>query len=461
MTSIIKVDNLQNQCGANIISESSNVITIGASGDTVTLAAGASQSGFGRSGSVNWDTTAKTTGFTAVSGNGYFCNTTSAAFTVTLPLSPSAGAIVAIADYNGTAATNNITVGRNSSNINGAASNFTISKNYAAISFVYVDVTAGWRSVDTSDASSVINPYLVATGGTESTCGDYKIHTFTGPGTFTVTQAASSPTNNEVSYLVVGGGAGSGGNAYHIAGGGGGGAGGYRESKAANDTYTASPLNGATPITVTATAYPITVGAGGAAGKAGPGVPVSGPGPEAAPGANSVFSTITATGGGKGGQPSGAPSNQTGDPGGSGGGGGGGPVSRAGGSGNSPPTSPAQGSNGGPGSTSNQTLGGSGGGATGAGSTSPGCSPTPSTPSRGAGATTSISGSPTLYSRGGSYSSYAPGVADPSSAGASNSGNGADATNAGPAPANPNSVAANYDGKAGGSGIVVIRYKYQ
>ena len=66
-----------------------------------------------------------------------------------------------------------------------------------------------------------------------------------------------------------------------------------------------------------------------------------------------------------------------------------------------------------------------------------------------------------LYSRGWSYSSYAPGVADPSSAGASNSGNGADATNAGPAPANPNSVAANYDGKAGGSGIVVIRYKFQ
>jgi hypothetical protein len=77
MTSIIKVDNLQNQCGANIISESSNVITIGASGDTVTLAAGASQSGFGRSGSVNWDTTPKTSSpVTAVSGNGYFINTT-------------------------------------------------------------------------------------------------------------------------------------------------------------------------------------------------------------------------------------------------------------------------------------------------------------------------------------------------------------------------------------------------
>jgi hypothetical protein len=126
MTSIIKVDNLQNQCGANIISESANVITIGASGDTVTLAAGASQSGFGRSGSVNWDTTAKTTGFTAVSGNGYFCNTTSAAFTVTLPATPSAGDIVAVADYNGTAGTNNITVGRNGSNINGSAADFTI-----------------------------------------------------------------------------------------------------------------------------------------------------------------------------------------------------------------------------------------------------------------------------------------------------------------------------------------------
>ena len=46
MTSTIKVDNIQNQCGANIINESSNTITIGASGDTVTLASGASQTGF-------------------------------------------------------------------------------------------------------------------------------------------------------------------------------------------------------------------------------------------------------------------------------------------------------------------------------------------------------------------------------------------------------------------------------
>ena len=72
MTSTIKVNTIQNTCGADIIKESSNTITIGASGDTVTLASGASQSGFGRSGTVDWQTTKKTASFTAVSGEGYF-----------------------------------------------------------------------------------------------------------------------------------------------------------------------------------------------------------------------------------------------------------------------------------------------------------------------------------------------------------------------------------------------------
>ena len=71
--------------GGNIASQSGTTITLGASGDTVTLASGASQSGFGRTGTVDWQTSIKTSGFTAVSGEGYFCNTTSAAFTVTLP----------------------------------------------------------------------------------------------------------------------------------------------------------------------------------------------------------------------------------------------------------------------------------------------------------------------------------------------------------------------------------------
>ena len=60
MTSTIKVDNIQDQDGNNIINENANTITIGASGDTVTLASGASQSGFGRTGTVDWQTTPKT-----------------------------------------------------------------------------------------------------------------------------------------------------------------------------------------------------------------------------------------------------------------------------------------------------------------------------------------------------------------------------------------------------------------
>jgi len=153
MTSTIKVNNIQNQCGANIINESSNTITIGASGDTIALASGASQTGFGRTGTVDWDTTAKTASFTAVSGNGYFVNTAGGAVTVTLPATPSAGNIVSVSDYNGTASTNAITIARNGSNINGGASDFDITKSDSAITFVYVDGTVGWTSVQTSNVT--------------------------------------------------------------------------------------------------------------------------------------------------------------------------------------------------------------------------------------------------------------------------------------------------------------------
>jgi hypothetical protein len=119
MASTIKVNNIQNQCGANIANKCGTTITLGASGDTITLACGASQTGFGRTGTVDWDTTAKTASFTAVSGNGYFVNTTSGAITVTLPATPSAGDIVGIKDYAGTFATNNLTIARNGSILDG------------------------------------------------------------------------------------------------------------------------------------------------------------------------------------------------------------------------------------------------------------------------------------------------------------------------------------------------------
>ena len=132
MTSTIKVNTIQNTCGADIIKESSNTITIGASGDTVTLASGASQSGFGRTGAVDWNTTVKTADFTATDGDGFFINAAGGDITVTLPSSPSAGAIVGLSDYNGSATSNTITIARNGSNINGNADNLILSKDNAA-----------------------------------------------------------------------------------------------------------------------------------------------------------------------------------------------------------------------------------------------------------------------------------------------------------------------------------------
>ena len=171
MASTLKVDNLQTQDG-----DSYNV--------------------------VSWDTTAKTSAFTAVSGKGYFVDTSSAAITVTLPASPSAGDVVAVSDYNGSFGTNSCTVGRNSSNINGEASDWVITVNDTSITFVYVDATEGWRVVNTSLPSET-NPFLIASGGTETTCGNFKIHTFTAPGTFTVCSVSGNPANNNVDYLVV------------------------------------------------------------------------------------------------------------------------------------------------------------------------------------------------------------------------------------------------------------------
>jgi len=278
MTSIIKVDNLQNQCGANIISESANVITIGASGDTVTLAAGASQSGFGRTGTVNWDTTPKTTTpITSVSGNGYFINTTSIAITVNLPSTPAAGDIVAIADYANTSATNNITVGRNGSLIDGFAINGTISTNGQVYTLVYVDATEGWKTVGQTFNQIITAEFVAATGGTIATCGDYKIHTFTGPGTFTVTNAGNAGGSNSVEILAVGGG---GGGAADNGGGAGAGA------VASNSS-----------VPISATAYPIVIGGGGAAGLSG-----GGAGEDGSTGVSTTFfgNTIRAGSGGKG-----------------------------------------------------------------------------------------------------------------------------------------------------------------
>ena len=94
-------------------------------------------------GGTDWQTV-KTTGFTAVAGEGYFINTTSGAFTMTLPASPTIGDEISFVDYAGTFDTNNLTVGRNSENIQGSAADLTVSTERAANTLVYTDGTQGW-----------------------------------------------------------------------------------------------------------------------------------------------------------------------------------------------------------------------------------------------------------------------------------------------------------------------------
>jgi hypothetical protein len=440
----IEVNQISSQCGSTL--------TIGQSGDTVTLACGATQTGFGRTGTVDWCTTAKTAPFTGVSGKGYFVNTTCGAVTVTLPATPSAGDIISIADYTNTWQTNAVTICRNSSKIGGACANANLSTEGQSITLVYVDATEGWKNVQDSTSNVTGLTYMSATGGTVTTCGDYKIHTFTADATFCVSALSTNPSYNNVDYVVVAGGAGAGAASGGGNNGGGGGAGGYRESYCSTTSgcYTASPLASSTSLPVTATGYPITVGGGGAGATSYPS-----PGTD---GSNSVFSTITSNGGGYGGS---SVPNTTGNSGGSGGGSGGGGTSSSA-AGNTPPVSPPQGNNGG---ADDSVASGGGGGATANGANGT----APSTGGNGgAGATTSISGSPTSYSGGGGGGLYGTGgVGGGGPAGnprVTNCTAGTSGTaNTGGGGGSPNTLLSSVPNPSGsgGSGIVMIRYKYQ
>jgi len=467
MASTIKVDNVQNQPGTNIINKCGTTITLGASSDTIALAAGASQTGFGRTGTVDWQTgSIKTTTFTAVNGEGYFCNTSGGAFTVNLPVGV-AGNIVSVVDYTNTFQTYNLTIAPNGSEkIGGAAFDAVLSTQGQSVTFVYVDAAEGWKNVQDS-TSDVIGASLfpIATGGTPcagATCGDYKIHTFTGPGTFCVSQAGTPAGSTEIEYVVVaGGGSGSRGDGIHA--GGGGGAGGFRfaSPSIAPLTYPAKPLAAPTALTVTATGFPITVGAGGAG--------IDGPPAYSNNGLNSVFDTITSTGGGGGGYGHSAP--QSGYPGGSGGGSG---TCNAGGqgTGNDPPTVPAQGYPGGTSVSAGYASGGGGGGAltigtngtTGPGASRGGPGGTGAGFPSAFGTSGQLCGGVYYFSGGGGAGPRScattptptggvggggPGVPPNGTAGTCNTGGGGGSSSGDAA------------GSNGGSGIVIIRYKFQ
>jgi|5B_taG_2_1085324.scaffolds.fasta_scaffold02237_7 hypothetical protein len=427
---IVKSNAYQASDGGNIASQSGTTITLGASGDTISLASGASQSGFGRTGTVDWQTgSIKTATFTAANGEGYFANTSGGAFTMNLPAG-TAGNIVSVVDYTNTFQTNNLTIAPNGSQkIGGTNSSFTASTEGQSLTFVYVDDTEGWKNVQDSTSNAVGVSFITATGGNciSTVCTNFKVHKFTGPGTFTVCSVGTCG-NNKVDYMIIAGGGGAG---YHY--GAGGGAGGFRESKTAavSGCWTASPLVSSCTVTVTAQGYPIVIGAGGTSGIN------SAPSYVGSKGSDSSALGKTSTGGGYGGGASGGVVD--GGPGGSGGGAGGQNPGGTGGSGNSPPVSPPQGKDGGSSSGPNNGRGGGG-----ASTAAP-----PGNRAGGDGVTTNISGSPVALAGGGSAGpgpTPAPtgGTAYHGAAGANTgAGGGGDSQN------------------PGGSGIVIIRYKFQ
>jgi hypothetical protein len=469
---------------------SGTTVTLGDSGDTFTIPSGVSisnsgtASGFGSTGEVSWNTTVKTSTFTVVAGEGYFCNTTGGAFTANLPAG-TAGSSFAIADYAATFQTNALTVSPNGSQkIGGVNADVTLSTEGQSAYFVYIDDTQGWINVIDSTSNVRANAYIIATGGnTVATCGDYKIHTFTGPGTFTVCTAAVSASDNIVDYVVVAGGAGSGNPSDGGRSSGSGGAGGFRYFATTpvnpQSGNPGAPLNGygsptpsGTAITVSATGYPITVGGGGAAGPE--------PSAGGSSGSVSTFSTVTSAGGG---------SNT-----GTGGSGGGGAHNASGGAGNTPPTTPAQGNTGGNGINDNTPggggnyVGGAGGGAIAAGANASTSAPYGAAGGAGAGitgfgTTGESSGGKYYFSGGGggggqSIKGPTPGfrsaavgglggggcgqITANTAAGPGSTGQaGTDNTGGGAGGGGCNTSCQSGTGAAGGSGIVIIRYKFQ
>jgi hypothetical protein len=376
---------------------------------------------------------------TAVAGEGYFIDTTSNTHTINLPTSPSVGDTIEIRDYAGTFGTNNVTLNTNGKKLGGILGNGSLDTNDTMTTIVYSGEDKGWLSVENESKTNLVAiSYVTATGGTVSESGDYKIHTFTGDGCFVVSCAGNPLGSTQIDYMVVAGG-GSGG--YE----GGGGAGGFRESHSTpvSGSYTASPLATPTAITVSTTTYPISVGGGGTG---------QGSGGTVSPGTNSVFSTITSAGGGGAGALSGPTCGIGGD--GGSGGGGGSSGNAAAGSGNTPPVSPPQGNNGQQGVSG--SLGGGGGGAAevgGADGSSQG----------GDGVLTTISGTGTYYSGGGAGHPNSGAVV------AGGSGGGASTNPGTSSPGNNGSAntggagAGSWSGTGGngGTGIVILRYKFQ
>ena len=362
MASEIKVNNIKRATGTTI--------TLGESGDTISLACGASSTGFG---AITWCSSVKTALFTAEAGKGYFINTCGGGYTVTLPATASVGDQINFTDYSRTwgTACKELTLNQNSLNFQGnTCPNPIYDTDGATVKIVYSGATQGWlpqldKGTELETPQSYNVQYLVVAGGG----GGGAMKTGTSPG---------SPTGE-----------------------GGGGAGGYRT--VATKSFAVLPC----------TSFPITIGGGGSAGEGNPTT-------QATAGANSIFSTITSAGGGLGGSGSNPNTGGTELDGGSGGGAGRpGAPSTAAGSGNVPSVSPPQGNPGGVSDGLSNGKGGGGGGAGGAGTAGP-------AGTGGVGSPSCISGADVTRAVGGGGGAAG---GDPGAAGGANTGTGGGAGN--------------------------------
>jgi len=419
-------------------------------------------------GSIAWQSVI-TSNTTMVAGRGYFVNTTSGAISMTLPSGGTAGDTIAIKDYAATFASNNLTILRNSHNIQGVANDSLITTARASIILVYIDSTKGWLYTNESNVQN-FTKFVTATGGTVTTTGDFKVHVFTGDSNFVVSCAGSAAGSQKLDYLVVAGGGGAGGD-----GGAGAGAGGFRVSNSYSlPSPTMSPLSNPTGITAAAQTYPITVGGGGSAVSDG-----NAPSGQSTDGSNSVFSTITSAGGGSAGDYNGGSGPAVGQNGGSGGGGSRHIANNDGGTGNTPPVSPPQGQNGGTGNGTTASSGGGGGAAAvgqngygplqtgdgGAGSfvavsfATPGKgTPGPVSDTRyfaGGGGGGGNTPAPNAYINAGGVGGGGTGFNGDATTPGSQSAGTANTGGGGAGGGNDNG------GTAGGKGIVIIRYKFQ
>jgi len=288
----------------------------------------------------------------------------------------------------------------------------------AAVDFGETGIFGEWKPIAYSGGSYGTNGFHIdflgnmgihaATGGSIATDGDYKVHTFTSNGTFEVTTAPAAGAT--VEYLLVAGG-GAAGRSWNWGGGGGGG----------------GVLSGY--LDVSAQEYAVVVGAGGAKGTTANTL---------GGGGNSTFGGLTAVGGGAGrsGYDGGSPVYQTQTAGGSGGGTIDGPGAGTAG----------QGFDGGTGTGGSNPHGGGGGGASEAGSTD-------AIMDGGDGMTNWITGAAVVYGGGGAGSreDNAKGAAGTGGGGSNAAGTNGLGGGAGSAAADTN----------GGSGVVIIRYRFQ